>query len=655
MKQEVLHYSALQRGTALAYGVLTHVAFLAAVALMAFSLFTGLRHGLGRATGISAWLWNAALLAQFPLVHSLLLSRKGRPLLSRLAPPSLRRELGSTVYALVASLQLLLVFGLWSPLPSFVWTPGRFGFCALSLLYISSWALLAQSMREAGLELHLGSLGWRAVWRNRPVAYPPMPSGPLHDRVRQPIYLSFALILWTAPVWSWDRVIFAAGWTAYCIGGALLKERRFARYFGAAFAAYQRSVPFMLPRRARSETPSTTDADVAIAGAGPVGLLLANLLARAGLRVAIVEKRVEPRAHSMAIGITPPSLDILRALGLDDAFQRTGVRIRGATVHEAGIPVGRLMFDGIEGEHPYILSLPQSHTEEILARALLSQPGISWQAGCEAIRVIHERTSARLVVRDGMSGNTSELRARDIVACDGAHSAWRTDARIGGRRQAYAPTVTMADFQDTTALGDAAQLYFVPERPVESFPLPGGIRRWILRTGWRGRADLIEPFEESIARLTGHHVPAAVCLRRSAFQPSRFIARRFFKQRLILCGDAAHGMSPIGGQGMNTGFADASQLAAALHAILIERESAHRVLAEYERQRRLAFGRAARRAELGMWLGTRTGRHASILRGALVARLLRHPAVHKELARWFSMRSLPQPLIPPNISTLPIR
>lgn len=386
-----------------------------------------------------------------------------------------------------------------------------------------------------------------------------------------------------------------------------------------------------------------------------MGLLLANLLVRAGLRVVIVEKRVEPRAHSMAIGITPPSLDILRAVGLDDAFLRAGVPIRGATVHESGAPVGRLIFNGIEGQHPFILSLPQSRTEELLARALLSQPGITWQAGCEAIGAVPERASARLVTRDGMSGRVNELRARYIVACDGAHSALRTAARIGVRRRAYAPTFAMADYQDTTALGDTAHLFFGPERPVESFPLPGGVRRWIIRTGWRGHPDLIEPFEQTILRLTGHQVPAAACLGRSAFQPSRFVARRFFNHRLILCGDAAHGMSPIGGQGMNTGFADAAQLAAALHAILIEGASAQRVLAEYERRRRTAFARAARRAELGMWLGTRTGRHASILRGALVARLLRHPAVHNELARWFSMRSLPQPLIPPIISTLPLR
>lgn len=494
-----------------------------------------------------------------------------------------------------------------------------------------------------------------AHWRNRRITYSPIVSGPLHERMRQPLDLAFALIQRISPDWWWNRIISAAGWTANNSDRAQLKDRRFTRYFVPAFARHHRCNPSMRPRRARVEAPPLTDADIAIVGAGPVGLLLANLLVRTGLRILIIEKRVAPRAHSMAIGITPPSLDIMRALGLDDIFRREGVSIHGATVHEAGAPVGRLTFDGIEGEYPFILSLPQSRTEEILAHALLAQPGVAWQTGYEAIAVIQERACARLVTRDRLSGRASELCARYIVACDGAHSRLRAEARIGVQRKPYSPTFTMTDVQDTTALGDTAHVYFGPERPVESFPLPGGIRRWILRTGWSGQADLIEPLEESIARLTGHRVPAAACLRRSTFQPYRFIARYFFKQRLILCGDAAHGMSPIGGQGMNTGFADASQLASALHAILIGGESAQRVLTEYERRRRLAFGRAARRAELGMWLGTRTGRRASKMRGACIAHALRHPTVHKELARWFSMRSLPQPVIPPTGSALAIR
>lgn len=652
MTTDPRRYTAAQRWAALAYGVLTHTVFIAAVAMMATGLFTGLRMGAGRATGVWAWIANAALLAQFPLLHSVLLSTRGRRWIGLLAPPSLRRELGTTVYALIASVQLLIAFGLWSPLHSFEWVPGHFAFCAMAVLYATSWAMLLQAMREAGLEMHLGSLGWRAVWRQKSVVYPSLPTGPLHNRIRQPIYLAFALILWTAPVWTLDRILFTLGWTFYCVVGALFKEQRYKRYFGAAFTAYQRAVPFMLPWRRRKAPATTPDAevDVAIAGAGPVGLLLANLLSRAGVRVAVVEKRDEPRPHSMAIGITPPSLDILDAIGLADAFRNAGLRINDAAVHESGAFAGRLSFNGIEGDHPFILSLPQSKTEELLATALQKQPGVQWWNGCEAVGFEQDRDDARLIARNVSTGHVQSIRARFVVACDGSHSALRAAARIRVRRKDYAPTFAMSDYLDSTPLGDTAHLFFSPERPVESFPLPGGLRRWIIRTGWRDQTDLFEPFEQSIARLTGHHLAPGACIWRSSFRPSRREARRFFKGQLVLCGDAAHCMSPIGGQGMNTGFSDASHLAFSLHAILRGGQTAGEILRTYERCRKAAFRCAADRAALGMWAGTRTGCLASAARAATVACLLRNPKAHRRVARWFSMRSLPEPVLVPILS-----
>ena len=61
---------------------------------------------------------------------------------------------------------------------------------------------------------------------------------------RQPIYLAFSLTLWTAPVWTADRATLTVGWTAYCLLGPLLKERRYLRCYGAAYEAYRRAVPY---------------------------------------------------------------------------------------------------------------------------------------------------------------------------------------------------------------------------------------------------------------------------------------------------------------------------------------------------------------------------------------------------------------------------
>ncbi|HMP75251.1 MAG TPA: FAD-dependent oxidoreductase, partial [Kiritimatiellia bacterium] len=461
------------------------------------------------------------------------------------------------------------------------------------------------------------------------------------------IYIAFTLILWTAPVWSIDRMLFTFGWTIYCVMGALLKERRHERILGAAYAAYQRRVPFWFPRlRRRTDTaPSAPATDVVIVGAGPVGLLLANLLAREGLSVALLEARREPRSQSMAIGITPPSLDILETLGLAEAFLNAGVRIRGAFVHETGSVTGALAFETADSARPYILSLPQLETERLLADRLAAEPRVAIHRGWSVESIEQDRDGVRVTATETHTGRECVFAARFAVGCDGAHSAVRALAGFRVRRKDYAPAFTMADYVDTTALGATAHLFFGEERPVESFPLPGGLRRWIIRTGWRDETDLVEPLEASIARLTGFVLPAAACVWRSGFRPRRHEATRFQRGRVVLCGDAAHGMSPIGGQGMNTGFGDATHLACALAGILRYNGNPHALLAGYERARRHAFRRAAARAAIGMALGTWTGPARSRIRAALVAVLLGHAATHRAAARWFTMRSLPEPIV----------
>jgi len=68
---------------------------------------------------------------------------------------------------------------------------------------------------------------------------------------RQPIYLGFAMTLWTGPTWTPVRLLLAAIWSVYCALGPLHKEWRSLRRHGEAFASYQREVPYMLPRLRR--------------------------------------------------------------------------------------------------------------------------------------------------------------------------------------------------------------------------------------------------------------------------------------------------------------------------------------------------------------------------------------------------------------------
>ena len=236
---------------ALTLGFLTHAMFVAGVAAMIAAMFFGLSRSLGTVPWPWAALANAALIVQFPLAHSLLLTGPGGRLLSRLIPGPHGRTLATTTYALIASAQLLALFALWTP-SGIIW--GQASGAALWVLtglYAASWLLLGKSIFDAGADLQTGALGWLSLLARIRPAFPDMPTTGLFRVIRQPIYVAFALTLWTVPTWTPDQLVLAVSFTAYCVFAPRLKERRFAARHGARFAVYQADVPYMLPRLAK--------------------------------------------------------------------------------------------------------------------------------------------------------------------------------------------------------------------------------------------------------------------------------------------------------------------------------------------------------------------------------------------------------------------
>lgn len=233
---------------ALSYGLACHGIFALAGMAMLVGLFTGMQSGLGTLPGIWAWAANGLLLAQFPLAHSALLRPRGRRLLAGLAPGGTGDTLVTTIYATIASMQLLALFTLWTPSGVVLWRAEGAVFWLLCTAYGGSWVLLTKASFDAGPSLQSGSLGWVALLRGRRPVYPDMPQTGLFRVVRQPIYLSFALVLWCVPVWTPDQLVIACSYTAYCVLAPRWKERRFEQFYGDRFKAYQSRVPYFVPR-----------------------------------------------------------------------------------------------------------------------------------------------------------------------------------------------------------------------------------------------------------------------------------------------------------------------------------------------------------------------------------------------------------------------
>jgi protein-S-isoprenylcysteine O-methyltransferase Ste14 len=245
-------YDRRQRRVALLYGILCHASFALGVAAMGVGLYLGLTPGRGPFHGAAALCADALLAALFVTVHSFLLTERGGRVLERLAPLGLGRDLASTTFAWIASLQLLMTFALWSPIGPVWWEPHGAARAALTAAYAASWALLLKAMSDAGLAVQTGALGWRAVAAGRRPSFGCFPTEGCFRFVRQPVYLAFALTLWTGAVWTPDHLFLALAWTAYCALGPRLKERRYLRRHGEAFARWREGVPYWLPRLPRA-------------------------------------------------------------------------------------------------------------------------------------------------------------------------------------------------------------------------------------------------------------------------------------------------------------------------------------------------------------------------------------------------------------------
>ncbi len=233
---------------ALTFGIAVHALFAAAVLSMIVAMWFGMSASLGVVPAPWSWPANPLLLFQFPLAHSMLLTKWGERILARLLPGPHGVTLLTTNYAMIASAQLLALFALWTPSDVVWWRGERLALWLIGSAYVIGWLLLIKASYDAGAEVQSGTLGWMSLLAALRPVLPDMPIGGLFRFIRQPIYGAFVLTLWTVPVWTPDQLVVAGSYTVYCMLAPLLKERRFAARYGDCFRAYRATIPYILPR-----------------------------------------------------------------------------------------------------------------------------------------------------------------------------------------------------------------------------------------------------------------------------------------------------------------------------------------------------------------------------------------------------------------------
>ena len=392
-------------------------------------------------------------------------------------------------------------------------------------------------------------------------------------------------------------------------------------------------------------------AEVLIIGAGPVGLFMAALLLQDGVDVQVLEQRSAPEPQSRAIGIHPPALAALAGTGVAEAMIAEGVQIRRGIALAGGKCLARMSFAGVSDRFPFVLSLPQARTEAHLERRVNELGDGALHRGVRLTGLSDD--GGRVSVEADSGSGTLRYSAPLVIAADGVRSTVRALQGVDVRVKEYPDSYLMGDFADGTGFGPDAALFLSGAGIVESFPLPGQLRRWVVRlgtgdSGGAGRRPSTggpaagAPGVDArwlmgcVRERTGLAIDAGTNSMLSRFGVRTRLAPRMVAGRVVMIGDAAHEVSPIGGQGMNLGWLDAAALAPIVSAAVRGQDVADR-LRTFERTRLRAAARAARQAEINMALGRPLTDRLLALRNRGIAGVAAVPPVNSLIARRFTM------------------
>lgn len=373
--------------------------------------------------------------------------------------------------------------------------------------------------------------------------------------------------------------------------------------------------------------------EVLVVGAGPTGLTLAAALGAAGVDVRIIDAapggaRESSRATTVHAA-TLAQLDVLDGAGRAIAGQ--AARARGSTLWHGRRRVARVQYDRMPGRYAHMANLPQQQTEAVL-RDRLGATGhdVGWGLTLESLDADGTAVAARL----GGEQGEQRIRSRFVVGCDGAHSTVRRKigAQLEGRT--HPERFLLADAVLRTDLDPDQTHMFVSTRGVLGvMPMPDGSFRF--NGTLAGEEDATpDALPGLMAARLGNAADRVMLedVRWSAtYQTHSRCADRYRAGNVFLAGDAAHLVSPVGGQGMNLGIQDAVNLGWKLAAVL-RRGAPEPLLDSYAEERRPVAQRALRTSEMMTRMFTARHPVERALRNSALRVAHRVPPVQRRLA-----------------------
>jgi 2-polyprenyl-6-methoxyphenol hydroxylase-like FAD-dependent oxidoreductase len=311
---------------------------------------------------------------------------------------------------------------------------------------------------------------------------------------------------------------------------------------------------------------------VLIAGAGPVGLTMANELTRYGIAVRIVDKNTERTDKSKALVLWSRTLELFDHGGYVEPFLAAGLKAHGAQMSNGRDIIARISLDDIESPYPYALMIPQSDTERILEERLEKQ-GIKVERTV-ALESFKELGNGVEAVLRKANGESETLTADWLIGCDGAHSAVRHGLGFTFDGTTQPSDWYLADGHISgLAPQDRLHIFWHKDGILAFFPITEGRWRVIADLGpAQGDAHCPDPTLQDVQALITLRGTDGIVIKDAywlaAFRINERKVSQYGRARAFLAGDAAHIHSPAGGQGMNTGMQDAFNLAWKLSLVI---------------------------------------------------------------------------------------
>ena len=329
--------------------------------------------------------------------------------------------------------------------------------------------------------------------------------------------------------------------------------------------------------------------EVVIVGAGPTGLTAAVRLAQLGVPHVVLDAAEAPSRTSKAALVHASSLEVLGELGVAEALVAAGQRLHSIVMVDRGRRLVRVRLTELPTRYPFGLSVPQSTTEALMIDELTRLGGSVRRR--HRVHTVYADGDGHVVTGTAEDGSPFQLKARYVIGADGAHSAVRAAIGLDFPGQTYSAQFVLADVAlDAAGLrDDQATIVLSPHGVTVLGRLPSGNHR-IIATVDAG-VDVPEApdraYVDGLLRTRGVGArTTADPVWSSRFRIHHRVADRFRVGGVFLAGDAAHIHSPAAGQGMNTGIADAYDVATCVAAVIAG--AAESTLEAYAERRRAA-------------------------------------------------------------------